>query len=281
MKNTIFIIDGSSYIFRAYYATPQLFSANGNPINAVCGFLSMLQKLIKNYSPRYLLLAFDTGFKNFRHLIFPDYKCNRILTPIDLSTQFSLIYKMLDAFEICRFSRIGFEADDIIGTIACRVNKMGFPAIIVTSDKDMMQLISDQTFILNQSSASNLLYKLIRPEVVKSQFGVVPSKIPDLLGLAGDRSDNIPGVFGIGIKTAARLINTYESIENLLKHARNIPEGSLQKKIIKDSKLAIMSKKLATINCNVGLTFSLPSLQNNKITQNKILEMYTQIFRNN
>src|SRR3989338_5135484 len=254
MKEPVFIIDGSGYIFRAYYAIRSLSSKKVVPTNAVYGFLSMLQKLIKDHHPKYLAIAFDTGDKNFRHRLYPEYKSNRPPPPPDLVPQFALIRRLVDAFEIAQFAQVGFEADDIIGTLTRKSLQLGHPVVIVTGDKDMMQLVSDRVCLLDELRATKTGAELyIKTPQVIEKFGVTPDQVVDVLALAGDTSDHVPGVRGIGEKTAAELIKEHGSLEGVLNYAPMIKQKARREKILEDSDLARISKKLVTIDCNVDL----------------------------
>lgn len=278
MKEPVFIIDGSGYIFRAYYAVRPLTSKKGVPTNAVYGFLSMLQKLIKDHKPKYLAIAFDTGQKNFRHELYSDYKANRPPAPPDLVPQFDLIRRLVDAFEIAQFSQVGFEADDVIGTLTRKATELGHPVVIVTGDKDMMQLVGDQVCLLDELRAAKTGAELlIKASQVIEKFGVPPEKVIDILALAGDASDNVPGVRGIGEKTAKELILEHGSLEGVLNYAPLITQKSRREKLLEDSDLARLSKKLVTIDCQVDLDFSLQALENNGPNLDKLYALYDEL----
>jgi DNA polymerase-1 len=278
MKEPVYIIDGSGYIFRAYYAIRPLTSSKGVPTNAVYGFSSMLQKLIKDHQPKYLAIAFDTASKNFRHQLYPAYKSNRKAPPDDLIPQFGLIRRLVDAFEIAQFEQVGFEADDIIGTLTRKAQDLGHPVVIVTGDKDMMQLVSDNVCLLDELRAAKTGAELyIKQAQVIEKFGVPPEKVVDVLALAGDTSDHVPGVRGIGEKTAAELIREHGSLEGVLNYAPLIQQKARREKILEDSDLARLSKQLVTINCDVELDFSLEKLENHGPNPEKIEALYTEL----
>src|SRR3989338_1483475 len=278
MKEPVFVIDGSGYIFRAYYAIRPLSSKKGVPTNAVYGFLSMLQKLIKDHQPKYLAIAFDTGQKNFRHKLYPEYKANRPPPPPDLVPQFDLIHRLVDAFQIARFSKVGFEADDIIGTLTQRIRALGYPVVIVTGDKDMMQLVDkDVSFLDELRAAKTKTETLIGPQEVKAKFGVPPHQVVDVLALAGDTSDHVPGVRGIGEKTAAELISEYGSLESILNAAPCMKQKSRREKLIEDSDLARLSKQLVQIDCDVDLNFSLKQIENHGPDIGRVNALYQEL----
>ena len=220
-----YLIDGSGYIFRAYYALPPLSrKSDGMPTGAVSGFCSMLFKLLEDSKspenkdkPTHFAVIFDSARKNFRNEIYPDYKGNRSEAPEDLIPQFDYIRKSVVAFNLPSIELINYEADDLIATYSDQVIKEGAKVTIVSSDKDLMQLYNKNVRIYDP-----LKSKFINEEDIDKKFGVSPEKIIDVQALAGDSSDNVPGVPGIGIKTAAELINQYGNLDNLLKHAKEI-----------------------------------------------------------
>ncbi|PIR16668.1 MAG: DNA polymerase I [Deltaproteobacteria bacterium CG11_big_fil_rev_8_21_14_0_20_49_13] len=247
MSDKVYLIDGTNYIFRAYYAIRHLSTSKGFPTNAIYGFTTMLLKLIRDEKPAHIAIVFDSGKPSFREEIFPDYKANREAPPDDLLPQFPHIPRVVHALNIPAVSIEGVEADDVIGTLAIKSVREGHKVVIVTGDKDFMQLVNDDISILD-----TMKEKLITPSEVVEKFGVEPSKVTDILGLAGDVSDNIPGVHGVGPKTALKLIKEFGSIENLIKNADKL-EGGLRDKIKSGSKNAEMSKRLATIQTDVDI----------------------------
>jgi len=206
----LYLIDGSGYIFRAYYALPPLTrKSDGLPVGAVSGFCNMLQKFLEqarndttDQKPSHIAVIFDSARKNFRNEIYKEYKANRDDAPEDLIPQFDYIRKAVNAFNLPSIELQGFEADDIIATFKNSAKKQNIKVTIVSSDKDLMQLVDDQTKMFDPMKE-----KLIGSKEVKEKFGVTPDKVIDVQSLAGDSVDNIPGVPGIGIKTAAELIN--------------------------------------------------------------------------
>ena len=217
-----FLIDGSGYIFRAYYALPPLSrKIDGLPTGAVSGFCSMLFKLLEdaksgeaNFKPTHFAVIFDSARKNFRNEIYKDYKANRSEAPDDLAPQFKYIRKSVDAFNLPSIELINYEADDLIATYAKIITDAGAKVTIISSDKDLMQLVSKRVKLYDP-----IKNKFLGEEDVIKKFGVKPSQVIDVQSLAGDSSDNIPGVPGIGIKTAAELINKYKNLDNLLNNA--------------------------------------------------------------
>ncbi len=277
IKESVFIVDGSGYIFRSYYAIPKLLSKNKTPINAVYGFCMMIQKLIKDYNPKYLAIAFDTGKKTFRHDICSNYKVQRPSPPDDLIPQFKLIDTFVDAFNIARFRQIGFEADDIIGSLAKRITCHNYPVVIVTDDKDLMQLVSNSVSLLceNKSEKKNIK-RLVTPEYVEFKFGVRPRYIPDVLALIGDSSDNITGVDGIGKKNAAKLIMEYGHVEQILNSIDQIKQVSIRNKLIQGSDRVRLNKQLTTINCNIDIDFDLNTIKIKQPNVEKLKVLYLE-----
>ncbi len=207
-QKSLYLIDGSSYIFRAFFGVRQVLSTSkGLPTNALYGFTTMLQKVVREEKPDYLAVAFDSPEKTFRHKVYPEYKANRSEPPEDLAKQFPYFEPLVEAFGISSLRQPGFEADDIIGTLAKQGEAEGMKVTIVSSDKDMMQLISPHINMLD-----TMKNKRFTSEDVIEKFGVGPDCVVEVMGLMGDSSDNIPGVLGVGPKTAAELINHVELV---------------------------------------------------------------------
>jgi len=268
-----YLIDGSGYIFRAYYALPPLSrKSDGMPTGAVSGFCSMLFKLLEDSKspenkdkPTHFAVIFDSARKNFRNEIYPDYKGNRSEAPEDLIPQFDYIRKSVVAFNLPSIELINYEADDLIATYSDQVIKEGAKVTIVSSDKDLMQLYNKNVRIYDP-----LKSKFINEEDIDKKFGVSPEKIVDVQALAGDSSDNVPGVPGIGIKTAAELINQYGNLDNLLKHAKEIKQNKRRETLIENKDKAIISKKLVTLKKDVPVKnkineFSLKEIDKEKL----------------
>lgn len=276
--DAVYLIDGSGYIFRAYFAVRSLSSKSGVPTNAVFGFTNMLLKLIKDRNPKYLSIAFDTKEKNFRHKMYPEYKANRPPPPEDLVPQFDLIHRLVDALNINRLVKVGFEADDLLGTAAKMAAKSGKQVVIVTGDKDLMQLVDDKTFLLDELRATKTgAEEIVDIEGVEKKFGVPPNYVADVLALAGDTSDNVPGVYGIGGKTAASLILEYEGLDRLLKNAGNIAQKSRREKLMAGIDSARLSKKLVDIDCNVDINLSLEDLEWEKPDGTELFALFDEL----
>jgi DNA polymerase-1 len=252
--DTLYLIDGSSYIYRAYYAIRHLSSPSGHPTNAIYGFIQMLLKLIKDHDPKHLAVVFDAGRITFRTGLYPEYKANRAAMPDDLRQQVGPIREVVRAFNIPVLELEGFEADDIIGALAARYSAQNSRVVVVTGDKDLMQIVTENVTLLDtmKDKQSGLAE-------VKERFGVGPELVPDILGLAGDSSDNIPGVPGIGEKTAIKLVQEFGSLDALLERAGEV-KGKNGEKLREFRDQALLSRKLATIERNVPMEFNLEQL---------------------
>ena len=247
MKN-LFLIDGSGFIFRAFYAIPLLTNSQGIPINAVYGYCNMILNIYEKFKPEQMIVVFDTKKKTFRSDIYKEYKSNRTDPPEELIPQFSIIRDATDALQIPRLEMDGYEADDIIATYTKQAEERGVSVTIISSDKDLMQLVNKNTKMYD-----SMKDKFIGVKEVKEKFGVEPSKIIDVQALAGDRIDNIPGVSGIGVKTAAELINNFNSLENVLAKVNEIKQPKRRQILIDEKDKALISKKLVTLKCNVDI----------------------------
>ncbi len=251
-SKTFVIIDGNSLMHRAFHALPPLTNRDGIYTNAVFGFLSMMIKVVNDYSPEYLAVAFDLKGPTFRHKKYDAYKAGRKATAPELAPQFDLIREVLSAMGVRILTCATFEADDILGTFARRCEEAGIHALLVTGDRDSMQLVSETSHVLyTKRGVTDIV--LYTPEKVLEDFGVTPEHITDLKGLMGDASDNIPGIPGIGEKTAVKLLTTYGTLEEVLAHAEADLKGKQREKIIEGSANGLLSKMLATINRNVPL----------------------------
>ena len=272
-KDHYYLIDGSGYIFRAYYALPPLSrKSDGLPTGAVSGFCSMLFKLLEDarsddseFKPTHFAVIFDSARKNFRNEIYKDYKANRSEAPEDLAPQFSYIRKSVEAFNLPSIELTNYEADDLIATYAKKIISAGATVTIISSDKDLMQLINDKIRIFDPMKS-----KIIGAKEVKEKFGVKPDQVVDVQSLAGDSSDNIPGVPGIGIKTAAELINKYDSLDNLLKNLEEIKQKKRKETLINNKDNAILSRKLVTLKNDVPVEKKIDSFQLKEINKERL-----------
>ena len=245
-------IDGNSLMHRAFHALPPLSNEDGVFTNAVFGFLNMMLKVVEEENPAYLAVAFDLHGPTFRHLDYKEYKAGRKPTAPELAPQFGLIRDVLTAMGVRQLTCPTFEADDILGTMSRRCEEAGIPALLVTGDRDSMQLVSKSTCVLYTKRGVSEVVRYT-PEQVQTDFGVTPAQIPDLKGLMGDASDNIPGVPGIGEKTAVKLLAQYGTLEETLAHADADLKGKQREKMLDGAASGLMSKKLATINRYVPL----------------------------
>lgn len=237
------LIDGSGYIFRAFYALPNMTAPDGTPVNAVYGFVTMFMRLLKNIDCDYCVVLFDAKRQNFRNEIFAEYKATRPEVPDLLKPQFDLIHEAVNVLNIPYVLQEGYEADDLIATYAKQAEDKGFETVIVSADKDLMQLIRDKV-----SYYDGMKDKFFTPEDVKEKFGVYPDKVVDVQALSGDKTDNIPGVAGIGPKTAAELVNTYGSLEGVLQNIQNITQNKRRELLEAHQEDARISLKLVTLN---------------------------------
>ncbi|MGB0934598.1 MAG: DNA polymerase I [Alphaproteobacteria bacterium] len=247
-NNHLYVVDGSGFIFRAFYALPPMTRPDGTPINAVYGFSNMLIKLLMDAHADHLIVAFDAGRHTFRNDLYADYKANRDSPPEELIPQFGLIRAACDAFNVPRIEIPGYEADDIIATYTRLARARDMDVTIVSSDKDLMQLVGDGIEMMDP-----LKDKKIGPDEVMEKFGVAPNRVIDVQALAGDTSDNVPGVPGIGIKTAAALIKEYGDLEGLLSNTDSIKQPKRREKLQNHAEDARISKELVTLRADVPL----------------------------
>ncbi len=253
---TIFLVDGSGYIYRAYHALRHLSTSQGLPTNATYVFTNMLLKLLSEKAPKYMLMAFDVKGPTFRHKMYPAYKANRPPMPENLIVQIPYIKKVVEAMNIASLELTGYEADDIIGTVARAAQEKGFTVIIVTGDKDFKQLVSSRTTIWDPMKDRTTDYGSL-----KDSFGLEPSQWIDVMGLSGDTSDNIPGVPGIGEKTAIQLINTFGNIEALFENLHKVTKKKLHENLDKYHDQAMLSRQLVVINTKVPLSLDVKSFK--------------------
>jgi len=248
----LYIIDGNSYVYRAYYAIKSLTNSKGFPTNAIFGFTNMLLKIIRDKKPEGLVVSFDSPEPTGRHLMFEQYKATRKETPADLVLQLPHVRKMISAFRIKIFEMPGYEADDIIGTIAKKAASGGADVYIVTADKDMMQLVDNRIKVYDPMKD-----RILDRAYVVEKFGVGPERVTEYMALTGDAVDNIPGVKGIGEKTAKDLLTVFSSIEELLEHPERISRERLRTMIMEGREMVLMSRKLATIDTAVPVEINL------------------------
>jgi DNA polymerase I len=247
----LYLIDGSSYIYRAFYAIGHLSNSKGLPTNAIYGFTQMLLKVLKDHQPDYIAIAFDSRAPTFRSTVYKEYKANRPAMPENLSLQIPYIKKIVEGYRIATLEAEGFEADDLIGTVA-KAMESKVDVVIITGDKDILQLVSDGILVYDTMKG-----KKFGIDEVMERFGVKPAQVVEVMGLAGDAIDNIPGVPGIGEKTAMALIKTFGSIDNLLAHVDQVPQAKLREKLVTHGEVAKLSRELATILIDAPVTAQL------------------------
>ena len=270
-KKHIYLVDGSTYIFRAYHALPPLTrKSDGFPVGAISGFCNMLDKLIKEEKEKnhltHLLVIFDASGKTFRNDIYPQYKANRSSPPEDLIPQFPIIRKATDAFNVAHVEMLGYEADDLIASYAKAAVDEQMKVTIVSSDKDLMQLIKEDVSMLD-----TMKNRLIKKKEVEEKFGVEPNRVIDVQSLSGDSVDNIPGVPGIGIKTASLLINEYGNLDNLLEKASNIKQNKRRESLIEFADQARLSRELVTLKEDVELPIPIKNIEIQSINPEKLI----------
>ena len=275
-----YLIDGSGYIFRAYYALPPLSrKSDGLPTGAVNGFCTMLYKLLEDSrsddsknKPTHFAVIFDSARKNFRNEIYEDYKANRTEAPEDLVPQFEYIRKSVEAFNVVSAEMLNYEADDLIATYTEHILKKGAKVTIISADKDFMQLVKPGVRLYDPMKS-----KVLGNKEVKEKFGVEPNRVIDVQALAGDASDNIPGVPGIGIKTAAELINKYKSLEKLLEKASEIPQNKRRETILQNKDKALLSRKLVELKIDVPVKQKLETFELKKIDKQKLYDFLREM----
>jgi DNA polymerase-1 len=268
--NHLYLIDGSSFIFRAYHAIRPLTRPDGTPVNAVSGFCNMLFKLLRDLDdserPSHLAVIFDAGKKTFRNDIYPDYKAHRPPAPDDLIPQFKIIHDAVEAFNLPSIQLAGYEADDIIATYAKQAENDGSKVTIVSTDKDLMQLVSEDVTMLD-----TMKNRHIGIDEVTEKFGLGPEKVIEIQALAGDSADNIPGVPGIGVKTAALLLSEYGDLDTLLERAGEIKQNKRRKNLIEFADLARLSLKLVTLSLDVPDLPAIDDFELGDIDPDKVL----------
>lgn len=272
----LLLIDGNSIAFRAFFALPLLSNSSGIHTNAVYGFTMMLLKVLEEQKPTHALVAFDAGKVTFRHDDFAEYKGKRERTPGELSEQFPYIREVLDAFGIQHTQKENYEADDIIGTLAKQAAKEGMETEIISGDKDLLQLVNKTVHVLLTRKGITEMdhYDLAKLEEV---YGLTPEQIPDLKGFMGDSSDNIPGIPGVGEKTALKLLHQFGTMEKTLEQKDEISGKKLKEKVAEFEDQAKLSKKLATIYTDVPISSDLEKLAIGEIPYDRIIELFRKL----
>ncbi|MDH5662312.1 MAG: DNA polymerase I [Elusimicrobiota bacterium] len=270
-KEKFYLIDGNAYIHRAFHALPPLTNSSGRMVNAVYGFTRMLLKILRQEKPDYVAVCFDFPAPTFRHKEFAEYKATRKETPDELKEQIPLAHKIVRAFNIPVFEKQGYEADDLISTLTGKASKEGIETVIVTGDKDALQLVDDSVKVLNEPK--NILYT---EKIVKENMGVSPQQITDLMGLMGDASDNVPGVLGIGPKTGTELIREFGSLENLYQNLSKVRD-KLKEKLEKGKEKAFLSKRLVTLVKDVPVEVDIRQCQVGDFNREELLKLLQEL----
>ena len=252
----LYLIDGSGFVFRAFHALPPLTRPDGTPVNAVLGFTNMLWKILRETDADHAAVIFDTARRTFRNDIFEPYKANRGETPEELIPQFPLVREAAGAFNLASVELDGFEADDLIAAYTEAAQARGARVTIVSADKDLMQLVAGESVVMYDYFKS----REIGPEQVTERFGVGPERVIDVQALAGDSTDNVPGVPGIGVKTAAQLINDYGDLDRLLERAEEIKQPKRRQNLIEHAEMARLSRTLVTLRRDAPLPLPLEAL---------------------
>ena len=276
--NKLVLIDGNSLSFRAFYALPLLSNKAGIHTNAVYGFAMLLEKILKEEQPNHFLVAFDAGKTTFRHSKYSEYKGGRQKTPPELSEQFPYIRQLLDAYHIKRYELENYEADDIIGTLSREADEAGFETIIITGDRDLTQLATDHvTIYYTKKGVTDVDH--YTPEFIAEKYnGLTPNQIIDMKGLMGDTSDNMPGVAGVGEKTAIKLLNQFNTVEGVYDHLDDVSGKKLKEKLENSKEDALMSKDLATINIESPIEVKLADTKmDSEVDESDKIELFKKL----
>ncbi|MEK7522620.1 MAG: 5'-3' exonuclease H3TH domain-containing protein [Patescibacteria group bacterium] len=271
---TLLIIDGNAIMHRAYHALPPFKSADGTPTNVVYGYLSMLNKVIVDFKPDYLISCFDTPEKTFRNELFKEYQSQRPKIDDDFITQIPLVKQAVDAAGVVRMEKPGYEADDLIGTITRIFETNKFRVVILTGDKDIFQLITDNVFVAApQLGLANI--KIFDKSEVEKKLDIAPNQIIEYKALVGDPSDNYPGASGIGPKTACKLIHQFGTVENIYKNIDKVESEKVKKILKKERESVLLSEKLATIMTDVEVDLDIEKLKFKGFNK-KLIDFLTQ-----
>lgn len=269
---TLFIIDGHALCYRSFYAIKNLSNSKGQPTNAVYGFIGTVRKILKEHQPEYMVVCFDSKEKTHRESLYKEYKIQRPKMPDDLISQIPLIKKLLNAFQITSFERPGYEADDLIATLVKKGSKDGFKVVVVSDDKDLYQLAGEHISFF--SPRKNEMYDTMS---LKEKLGFLPERMADFIALAGDASDNIPGVKGVGKVTAGKLINEFGTLENVFNNLEKIEKESLRKKLEEHKSEALLSKELAVLEEEMPLDIQHSDFLCNEPDRKKVFELFKEL----
>ena len=278
MEKTLVIIDGNSLMNRAYYAIQRpMMTKDGMYTQGIFGFLNMLSKILKDYAPTHIAVAFDRKAPTFRHLEYDEYKAGRKKMPPELAMEFPVLKDILTAMNIHMLEIDGFEADDILGTVSKKAEEEGIKPYIITGDKDAFQLASDKTTVIFTKRGTSE-FDAYDEKAVYEKYGFSPQQFIDFKGLMGDQSDNIPGIPGVGEKTATKLILEYGSVENLIASTDSMKKSKLRDKIEENAQLAVMSKRLATICRDIPVEVDFEAMKYEGPDYGKLIEIYKNLF---
>ncbi len=277
-RERLFLLDGMALAYRAYFSfiTRPLINSKGENTSAIYGFTTTLMKILNDEKPDHIAVVFDTKEPTFRHIMYQPYKATRQKMPEDMASQLDRLKDVVRAFNVPCIEAPGYEADDIIGTLARKAEREGIAAFLVTPDKDFMQLISPLIRMYRPGKRSDE-WEIVDEEGVRERFGVKPGQVTDVLGLTGDKSDNVPGIRGIGDKTAIPLINEFGSLENLIGNVESIPQKGLREKLEQEKDNALLSKKLVTIDVNVPLSIDLHHLTAKPKDDEKLVHLFSEL----
>ena len=276
MNKKLVLIDGNSIAYRAFFALPLLNNDKGIHTNAVYGFTMMLLRILEDEKPSHIMVAFDAGKTTFRHKTFSEYKGGRQKTPPELSEQFPFIREVLDAYRIKRYELENYEADDIIGTLSKKAEEDGYEVKVISGDKDLTQLSSEKTTVAITKKGITEIEEYT-PEHIKEKYGLTPKQIIDMKGLMGDTSDNIPGVPGVGEKTAIKLLAEFETLEKLLESIDQVSGKKLKEKLEEFKDQAVMSKELATITREAPVTVQLDEFEYDEFDRDKVVQLFKEL----
>ncbi|MFJ6208081.1 DNA polymerase I [Lysinibacillus sp. NPDC092081] len=275
-KEKLLLLDGNSLAYRAFFALPLLTNDSGIHTNAVYGFTTMLQRILEEEQPTKILVAFDAGKTTFRHETFTEYKGGRQKTPPELSEQFPYIRKLIDAYGIKRYELELYEADDIIGTLAKEASSQDMDVIVVSGDRDLTQLATEQVTVYITKKGITEIEKNT-PEFIAEKYGLTPQQIIDMKGLMGDSSDNIPGVPGVGEKTAVKLLKEHGSVESLYAAMDTLKASKMKEKLVANEEQALMSKKLATIFTDAPIEITISDLAYNGPIEEEVISVWQEL----
>lgn len=276
MSNKLVLIDGNSIAYRAFFALPLLNNDKGIHTNAVYGFTMMLMKILEDEKPTHIMVAFDAGKTTIRHKTFSEYKGGRQKTPPELSEQFPYIRELLDAYGISRYELENYEADDIIGTLSLKAEQNGFEVKVISGDKDLTQLSSDKTTVaITRKGITDI--EEYTPEHIKEKYGLTPEQIIEMKGLMGDASDNIPGVPGVGEKTAIKLLKEFETVEKLISSIDQVSGKKLKEKLEEFKDQALMSKELATIIRDAPVDKEISEFEYESFEKEKVVKLFKEL----